>query len=564
MTYYISSALQNAQSNILLAWSQFQQFTTPALSNFDPSLLQNVVLGILAIFIPYGIVFLTSAVDKDQPSADFSRLVINDEVFELKRLFIVTIVSISVLSFFSGTTVSTGGKIFTIIFASLVLYQLQKSYWKMVRYSENKRSFDLIYLKKLRLKANDFNNNEKVYKAWEGVLSCKIKENENSYVKIFNNTIDRAISDKLEYETVQLFEIFIKNMSFRYMFLVGNEVFPKILEWNKIFHSRQEEEISGYKKEKEQTKLQKKFYGLFPRQKKHFWNWHYFYHQAFKTIVPGLLKSGESFQLFDSLKKHTEVEVENWGKEPVKEVKEKQYRYIHSLFVSFCEVYFETVADAPDSYTIWEHYFPGEWKISPTNYENLISRIFAEQFTRWSQDKIFRNNGEKHTRNLSGVIENLFVNTNSSTFSSFLRLFYFIDVKTSVEVEKNFIIVSSLIFDYSGESISDEQREKMWQRQQEEAQQNTLKIIVKYFNYWHLLRPNKDDLTEEEFKKWDSLEDKIKLERVQEIRLKKIESTISQLESFNFNREAKEDKLKEHTRQEMLGFLELLKNKIRE
>lgn len=37
----------------------FEDFLNPFLQRLDPALFQNIILGVLAIFIPFAIVFLT-------------------------------------------------------------------------------------------------------------------------------------------------------------------------------------------------------------------------------------------------------------------------------------------------------------------------------------------------------------------------------------------------------------------------------------------------------------------------------------------------------------------------
>ena len=51
------------------------------LENLDPSLFQNIILGVLAIFIPFAIVFLTDILNsKNETRSEFEKIVLSDEV----------------------------------------------------------------------------------------------------------------------------------------------------------------------------------------------------------------------------------------------------------------------------------------------------------------------------------------------------------------------------------------------------------------------------------------------------------------------------------------------------
>ncbi|HHX58515.1 MAG TPA: polymerase basic protein 2 [Candidatus Moranbacteria bacterium] len=60
-------------------------FVSPFLQRLDPALFQNIILGVLAIFIPFAIVFLTDVLDlTKEKRREFEKIVLNDEVLGRK------------------------------------------------------------------------------------------------------------------------------------------------------------------------------------------------------------------------------------------------------------------------------------------------------------------------------------------------------------------------------------------------------------------------------------------------------------------------------------------------
>ncbi len=61
-------------------------------SHLDPSLFQNIIFAILAIFISFAIVFRTdifsSTVDNKN---DFEKIILNDDIFGTKKVFWISI-----------------------------------------------------------------------------------------------------------------------------------------------------------------------------------------------------------------------------------------------------------------------------------------------------------------------------------------------------------------------------------------------------------------------------------------------------------------------------------------
>jgi len=89
------------QNTITNAWVCIEGFLEPPLRNLDPSLFQNIILGILAIFIPFAIVFLTDLLGSKNQRSEFEKMVLSEEVLGTKKVFWLAVIGIVVLAFFS-------------------------------------------------------------------------------------------------------------------------------------------------------------------------------------------------------------------------------------------------------------------------------------------------------------------------------------------------------------------------------------------------------------------------------------------------------------------------------
>jgi len=109
----------------------------------------------------------------------------------------------------------------------------------------------------------------------------------------------------------------------------------------------------------------------------------------FRQIEIRALNERESYSFFKKLERHAE----KYKKESVS----SRY-YNESLFGTFYQVFFQNIYDSPERFNIWEHYFPGKWKITKSNLqssENIISKISLNNFFEWSSDRIWQTREEK-------------------------------------------------------------------------------------------------------------------------------------------------------------------------
>ncbi len=544
------------------------------LKNLDPSLFQNIILGVLAIFIPFAIVFLTDILNsKKEKRSEFEKMVLSDEVLGTKKIFWLAITGIVFFAFFSGKDISLSAKVISIFAALVLIFLFWTPFKKILRFSEGyKPEFEIPFLKKLGWRKAD-----KLFRAWNSFWAEKSEVSERDFTSIFISHIDSAIKHGELNLAIQLSQTYVSNIKKRDRFSIGYEILPKVFEWNEILWSEQQLWLKSYDTEKRiQDFISQKHFPTFRnwalklykkvREKREwFWNWHYFGREFFQAIIEVLLEDGHGpYQLFSSFKKHIEESEKKLGKIGDEKKKEKYWHYITGLFASFCPTFFSEIGKAPSNYSIWEHDFPAEWKITISNKDNRIPHVILHEFLQWSRDRIFKKeNGENFDKDLTKVINGIFPNVHSSLFTAFLMLFYSSEVKYALEKEPNFSYILGVSVSWSGSvEESEEARNKRLSeiiRAKEISQKNeTIQIIFKFFHFWPTLTVCKDNLSEDEFKKWGSYTEEQKQKIVKRVRKEKLEKIKAEIESDKIKEFCKDSERKELYRKDFLELTKLL------
>src|SRR6266702_401400 len=219
-------------NNLSIFWHNFEFVLKPIFKNLNPSLFQGVVLGILAIFIPFAIVFLTDILNSKNERSELEKMVLSDEVLGVKGVFWTSVLSIIYFSFIDNARISFGAKISAIIILAIVVYFLSRTFKKILQFSEGKKTeFELSFLKKLRLSiSSSFSNEvklEKMLRAWNSFWSHKAEFNEIDFTKIFISHIDDAIKFGKLNTAMQLAQIYKNNIDKRDHFSLSYEILPK-------------------------------------------------------------------------------------------------------------------------------------------------------------------------------------------------------------------------------------------------------------------------------------------------------------------------------------------------
>lgn len=555
----------------------------PFLENLDPSLFQNIILGVLAIFIPFAIVFLTDILNsKKEKRSEFEKMVLSDEVLGTKKVFWLSIIGIVFFAFFSGKDISSSAKILSLIAAIILISLFWKPFKKILRFSEGyKPEFEIPFLKKLGFSSifrfKNKKKSEKLLRAWNSFWSEKSDISEREFTTIFISHIDDAINFRKFDLAIQLAQNYASNLEKRERFSVGYEILPKIFEWHENLWNQEELWLKDFDTEKRiQNTFSHKYFPTFRAwalklfkwknsEKDRFWNWHYFGGDFFQVIVKVLLKDGHGpYQLFSAFKKHVDNCEQKLDKIEDEKIKERYWNYIIGLFASFCPSFFNEIDKAPSSHGIWDHDFPQEWKITSNNKDNRISRVVLHEFLQWSRDRVFKNNdNEDIDKDLTEVVNGIFPNVHSSLFTAFLMLFLSSEVRYAIEKKPNFYIRVSRSGSIEETEEDRDKRLNEMMRAEEVSQKNeTIQVILKFFHFWQVLTIYKDNLSKDESENWTNLTEDQRLKIVKRIRKEKLLKIVRELESDEINEICKDSEIKQARRNSLIELIRLLESSL--
>jgi len=570
--------MSQLQETVINIWVFLESFLSPFLRDLDPSLFQNIILGILAIFIPFAIVFLTDLLGSKNQRSEFEKMVLSEEVLGTKKVFWLAVIGIVVLAFFSGTDVSIARKILAIIFSIILVFLFWNPFRRILRFSEGyKPEFEISFLKSLNLsKIFHFGNKlkmDRMIRAWNSFWSEKSNYNEREFTKEFINHIDQAIESKRYGLAVILAQAYEKNLDKRDRFSIGYEILPKLFEWHQKFW---ESEQKWLNRENYKESILKAFsVKHFPTFKKwtasflnksysqddFFWNWHYFQQGLFPAVAKALLQDGHGpYQLFTSFKKHIDEAVVKLEKIEDEEKKQRWWNYIMGLFGSFCPMFFDTIDSVPSNYDIWHHYFPADWKVTIANSKNRVPRVILHEFLEWAQKRIFKENPENYDKDLSEVANGIFPNAHHSLFPAFITLLFASEIKYAVQKEPNFSLINTGM-SWSGE-VSEEQIQEMFRQQDQSQKKETIDIIFEYFRDWRFLKIFKEDISEKELSEWSAYSEeqrKIIVDRVRKAKFKKVLNELNSKEILDL---CKESERREYHRKIFVELIQLLLERI--
>jgi hypothetical protein len=566
-------------------FQNLQDFLDNLLQNLDPALFQNIILGVLTIFIPFAIVFFTDILNsKNKQRTEFEKMVLSDEVLGTKKVFWLSIFGIVFFAFFSGVDTSTTAKIVAIFVAIFLIFFLSKPFYKILKFSEgNLSEFEISFLKKLSFsKIFNFKNKskeEKMFRAWKSFWSESSEFYENDFTKVFIQHIDDAIKFKKFNLAVALGDTYVRNIKKRNPFLINKYILPKILEWHEIFWN---ERKSLQRHNDTEKQIQKNFFRKFflrfgdlitklfkksNAKEEDFGRWYFFGIKFFNAIIETLLKDVDGpYQLFKSFKEHIEKREKELEKITDEQKKQSNLEYINKLFNVFCPTFFNKINSAQSSYHIWEHDFPSEWKITIANKDNRMAHIILDEFLLWSTVRIFKKENEENVdMDLTEVIKGIFPNVHSSLFTAFLMLYFSVDIKDAIEKERNFYIsgvsVTLSAFVEESEEEMDKRLAEMMKKREISQKEETIQIILKFFPSWPPLTFCKDDLSEDESKNWESYTEE---ERKLIVRKKKLEKIKAEIESEEIKKICEGSERKEFYRKVFLELIELLIKEIEE
>ena len=273
---------------------------------------------------------------------------------------------------------------------------------------------------------------------WRTDVNKEKKFLEKDYFVPFSNQIDVLLMSKSDkdWDTLsKLLDAYANNIELRNktFLLVFDEFFPKILEWHKELWHRQYSEFDKRKTE--------------PRVvPSHFvFNVDQTIDKIIKYVTNEALigTNGNAFSYFKTLENH-------FNKYKDLAIEGTQHKYIYVEHIPIYEDCLNLIPKSQDSYNIWGHYFPNDWKITKENFEkNIVTRIWYGRFVNWSQEKIWKNTNEWN-KELEEVSKELFPSVDPITWA---KIYTFALIGQSESRVKR-IIERGVNFGYGGRMYS--------------------------------------------------------------------------------------------------------------
>lgn len=519
----------------------------PVLRHLDPSLFQNVIIGILAIFIPFTIVLLSDIVGSRRLKGEFEKMVLTEEVFGVKEIFWLSVIGIAILSFFSSgrEEVSLAVKLFAILLLMFLIWRLSWAFRKVLRFSEGDKSeFELTFLKKLQLSPVLYVSNEnakkKMRKSWESLWAEKtgrLGYDEREFTKVFIGHVDDAIKAQEFRLSIHLSQIYQSNFNKRDVFWAGQLLLPKVFEWaEKLW--REEQKQRQCKKEGRNYRKEGQYLG----------GQRYFQKKLFTDLArPLLLDANNSHLLFTNFKKYIECKEKRLGTSNI----QKRNIEFENYIKLFLQIFFGMLFDLASNYTdpqfkFFEQDFPEEWKVSVSNSENWISRVMLSEFQRW---EFFRKN--------SAIVDigGLFPNVNPTLFSNFLLMFFSYNVKNAIERKQRLHIALS-------DFISEKQNEAERIEKEQSQKKETIDVIFTYFSdHWQPLRIW-DAITDEERTQWREYSKEQREQIFGHVRSKNLKKLLEELESPEIKEFCEGDEVYEGRRRQFVELITLLLDRV--
>lgn len=478
----------------------------PVLRHLDLSLFQNVIIGILAIFIPFAIVLLTDILDSKKPRGKFEKMVLTEEVFGVQTLFWLCVGGIFFLSFFANGKegMSIYGKLFAIAVIVLLTWFLWKSFSRVLRFSAgHKHEFEISFLQNLQLpQAWYYSDNksikDKMLRAWQYLWQEEVKENEREFTEVFVNHIDEAIEHKDESFATNLADIYKENLVNRDIVSVS-KILPSVLGWTKQFWFDDNSEHKG------------------------FFLWELFPDVARKILLSGK-RSIHPYNFFADLEKHIKEEnLRHDNNEPY-------WDYVQRIFSSFLLMIFENF----ESFD--ERRFPKNWKITGENSKNHIPRIVFYEFFDWFHKYIDADENSEEEKTYRSVARCLFPNVDRRFFSVFLPLYYY-----NFEIKEAIVKTPPMIFSNP--------------RCQE---QETVDIVFDLFEGQGPFSRQESDFESCVVPNWENLSKQEREVYIARIQKQKLQQLLEELETRQMKEFCQQDEMYEGRRKQFAKSIDLL------
>ena len=429
-----------------------------------PTVMQNIGLAVLAIFIPIAISLLEQSDDQDYRVLD--KAVKQDHILGAKTfLWKVGLIFVPML-LWDIDSVFLKFLVFALWGTGvyLVLATLIKAYhW--IR--EGRTEHRLAYL----ASRNDGKDLPDLWKSvWEA--TGKEPQADEKYFKLFASLIGKLIAPaNLQASNIILVDQITRDahpffLKRAIMYLTSrDDAFSKILDWHFWAWSAEYKHLV----EKDTSDS---WIGL--RQLSAVLD------DILKLVTERSLKERYSFGFFELLDKH----IKRHQKEFIHGDKHDYY-YLESFFQVFYPVFFANIHESDERFDIWSHYFPKEWlvtKASLDDKENISARGTMISFFRWAEDRIRLTDKKEWDGALEDAAKEIFPTTDPMVWAVILTFAMRPwsnnqRIKNLIEHPMSFGLVSR-IRTFWGEY--DEHKEALIQEGEQELQA-TIELAIKIF-----------------------------------------------------------------------------------
>jgi len=452
-----------------------------------PAYIQNIGLALLGILIPLAVAILIEFYRKKrEPEEEFSELdlhVILDHVFKLKHLILYTLMIFFPYLFWKISNESL--RLFELIISVAGICCILKIIYNVYSWIKgNVFGYRFSYLKNVK-------NPTDLEVVWRSVWETKNinPQNEREFFKIFSTTIDSTLED-MKRTPAKIIKEFLrpsrkkslivvaKMLSDFYSFLklrsiiflvVFEEVFPKILNWKFIAWKKEFEYLSQEGKNEDSV-----IWMIWAEISRHL-------NQIIVGIEERALEERQALLFFKHLKEH----VTKYEAQYILVQGHKRY-YVENLLRVCYQVFFDKVSSSPERFSIWDHCFPADWKVTRENIEkkeNIASRVTLKMFLDWARMRIM-DTRKDYDLQLDEVSCNLFPELHSETWAVILTFVFSpygeSRVKSVIERPWTFGLLkrTSRVF----HTASREYIEQELQQQEEAEIKNTYELTVLLFS----------------------------------------------------------------------------------
>jgi hypothetical protein len=433
-----------------------------------PELMQGAGIAVLTLLISFAIgIFIHHLGDGERKGNFLDLHVALDHVWLFKpSLFVLLVVVIS--PFFMGIkSFEIKAVIFLIWAVSLFLL-----FWILLRLyvwvKGDKDDFRLSYFTKPLLPLSPQDKIVSWGNFWSTDWNKSKRFVEKDFFTPFSNEIDSILQsdDKKDWDILpKLLEDFSSNIQNRnkIFILVFPEFFPKILEWHYQFWKIQFSKFAKDKEDRKETDIDIKTF-----ESDHIVD------QIIRYVTKEALtgNTGNAFSYFEHLKKHID-------KYEAEQIVGDKHTYVYVEHLPIYNDILEQLPKSQEAYSIWEHYFPSEWKITVSNLKNHIeSRIWLNRFLEWFRSRVWSENKE-WDKDLDEVSKELFPSVDPIIWAKIiaftLRPWSGSRIKAIIEKEQNFGYVGR-IFTGWGDDV-----ESNFAKQHEEQLRETISTAMFVF-----------------------------------------------------------------------------------